>query len=86
MKKHTDETTNDALTYKVDYAPGRNKAGLELLEVVEEMVRDLRDDDSHVCAADEHDGSTHPHSPGECSCVKYDAVIDGIAKAREILG
>ena len=39
------------------------------IEEIVQDIRDLRDDDSHVCPADKDDYL-------ECTCTKYDHVID----------
>lgn len=40
------------------------------IEDIIQDIRDLRDDDSHVCPANEGDDQL------ECTCIKYDRVID----------
>jgi len=39
------------------------------IEDIIQDIRDLRDDDSHVCPANKEDHL-------ECTCIKYDRVID----------
>ena len=39
------------------------------IEDIIQDIRDLRDDDSHVCPSDKDDQL-------ECTCIKYDRVID----------
>lgn len=40
------------------------------IEAIKQSIRDLRDDDAHLCEAHHNDGE------GYCSCGNYDAVID----------
>ena len=53
--------------WHIENATVRN---LRLSSIIDQ-VRELRDADSHLCAADEHDNPT-------CSCHKYDAIIDSV--------
>jgi len=41
----------------------------DLIDEIQDRVRDLRDSDTHVCPADKNDFA-------ECSCDSYDRVID----------
>ena len=78
-KKKKTETTNDSRDYAVNYKPGRKQAWDDFLGGLQDMIRDLRDDDSHKCPADEHDTE-------ECTCMQYDALIDKIDEAKKLLG
>jgi len=52
---------------------------MKRIEEIQEAVRALRDDDAHVCQADEENGG----DGGECTCHGYDAVIDDLEELKE---
>lgn len=61
----------------------------DIISEIQQDIRDLRDDDSHVCPYSEQQNrefeTGEAEEDQECTCNKYDWVIDKLEKLKEIL-